>query len=563
MYKLLQYIVLIGICGNALGENVPDSNDIAPLGYDVKSQATYTYIKPVAYPFSQGKTENSQADSASHEIQVADWIAALELRITQRKGLSVSDSWVRDGSLFVKFEDGSYAVALSGNLPGDLLMGSEPDDHPEVVLGGIDSFIANSESHPDESIDAGLNVYIGQDSHVSSGYPDIVDGKFSSMYVGIDPVSGWGNMWTFVRPDSFSIAWTITNATLELPIASSFGDGSTWTMGVWVVADGGANYWTEEAITWNNKPAYGDLQSSEIVAAALTSNYYKYLDITSIAQQWNNQTHDQNGLMIAPSEAVSGQYAEITSSEGGAGPVMTLEYTLNTSDDAYEENDTLGTAYNLSGWEQVWLHLINGYGRQYDEDWFEIFVSSGYERVLVDLIFTDAEGDIDVALYDSAGVELVSSSSTSNDEYIDFTVSGGGTYYLRVYFGNQGNLYNLRWDNIPPTTQIPNPPAAIAATSITTSSFQANWNSSSGATGYRLDVSTSSTFVSFVSGYNNLDVGNVTLTSVTGLSSSTTYYYRVRAYNGSGNSGNSNSIIVMTSEDPTLDVIFSSSFEDP
>jgi hypothetical protein len=78
-----------------------------------------------------------------------------------------------------------------------------------------------------------------------------------------------------------------------------------------------------------------------------------------------------------------------------------------------------------------------------------------------------------------------------------------------------------------------------------------------------LDVSTSSTFVSFVSGYNNLDVGNVTLTSVTGLSSSTTYYYRVRAYNGSGNSGNSNSIIVMTSEDPTLDVIFSSSFEDP
>ena len=93
----------------------------------------------------------------------------------------------------------------------------------------------------------------------------------------------------------------------------------------------------------------------------------------------------------------------------------------------------------------------------------------------------------------------------------------------------------------------PAAPTANAATSLTTTSFTANWTASSGATGYRLDVSTNNTFSSFVSGYNNLDVGNVLSRSVTGLNSNTAYYYRVRAYNSSGTSGNSNTISATTS----------------
>jgi hypothetical protein len=68
----------------------------------------------------------------------------------------------------------------------------------------------------------------------------------------------------------------------------------------------------------------------------------------------------------------------------------------------------------------------------------------------------------------------------------------------------------------------------------TRSTFMANWPSVNGALGYLLDVSTSDSFSSYVDGYQDLDVGNVTARLVTGLNRGTTYYYRVRPYGVTG-----------------------------
>ena len=74
-------------------------------------------------------------------------------------------------------------------------------------------------------------------------------------------------------------------------------------------------------------------------------------------------------------------------------------------------------------------------------------------------------------------------------------------------------------------------PVPAAATSITGTGFTANWAAPATGTvsSYKLDVSTSSTFGSFVTGYQGLDCGTSLSQAVSGLTAGTTYYYRVAA----------------------------------
>ncbi len=107
---------------------------------------------------------------------------------------------------------------------------------------------------------------------------------------------------------------------------------------------------------------------------------------------------------------------------------------------------------------------------------------------------------------------------------------------------------NGAWNTVscPSACTPPTAPVATNASSITCNSFKANWNASTGATSYLLDVATNSGFTSYVAGYNNLNVGNVTSYNITGLTTGTTYYYRVRAVTTciSGNSNTKSAVPV-------------------
>ncbi len=141
--------------------------------------------------------------------------------------------------------------------------------------------------------------------------------------------------------------------------------------------------------------------------------------------------------------------------------------------------------------------------------------------------------------------------------YNNLNVGNVTTYSVSGLICNTAYYYRLRASSscgtsvssntINPTTLSTSAPTAIAATSNTGTSFSANWTAYSGATGYFLDVATDNGFTSILSGYNNLNVGNVTTYPVTGLTcGTTTYYYRIRVVNSCSTSGNSNTITTAT-----------------
>jgi phosphodiesterase/alkaline phosphatase D-like protein len=139
----------------------------------------------------------------------------------------------------------------------------------------------------------------------------------------------------------------------------------------------------------------------------------------------------------------------------------------------------------------------------------------------------------------NGGTEVIANLNVGNVTF--YSVSGltaGTTYYYRV----RSNAVPGINSNTITVVMVPPAPVAIAATNLLGTSFSANWNTTLGATGYFLDVASDLAFTTFVSGFNNLSVGNVLTYTVTGLTPTTTYYYRVRASNSSGTSGNSNTI---------------------
>ncbi|MCJ7820920.1 MAG: fibronectin type III domain-containing protein, partial [Bacteroidales bacterium] len=136
---------------------------------------------------------------------------------------------------------------------------------------------------------------------------------------------------------------------------------------------------------------------------------------------------------------------------------------------------------------------------------------------------------------------------------LSYTITGleiNTTYYYRIRAYNSGGISGS--SNIISVTTLLNPPDPPSApieddaTEISQTSFTANWSSTESATGYQLDVATDNSFTNFISGYNNLEILNDTSYEISGLTTNSYYYYRIRAYNSGGISPNSGTVEVIT-----------------
>lgn len=122
-------------------------------------------------------------------------------------------------------------------------------------------------------------------------------------------------------------------------------------------------------------------------------------------------------------------------------------------------------------------------------------------------------------------------------------LSAGVTYQYRVRSSDGLTLSN--YSNTITALTLPAAPAPGAATSVTSGSFTVSWPVVAGASGYYIEVSTDAGFASNLPLFNNLLATSTTQT-VAGLNAGTTYYFRLRSTNASGNSPLSNVITVST-----------------
>jgi len=133
----------------------------------------------------------------------------------------------------------------------------------------------------------------------------------------------------------------------------------------------------------------------------------------------------------------------------------------------------------------------------------------------------NATGLCDLGRYNAACPYTVTTGAATASSN-SLTVNGAGN------FGTGTSTYQYVVGNVG-AISFP-APVASAATSITATTFNANWATVAGATGYYIDVSASNTFASFVGIYNNLFIsGGATITTPVTVPPGATYYYRLRA----------------------------------
>jgi hypothetical protein len=112
--------------------------------------------------------------------------------------------------------------------------------------------------------------------------------------------------------------------------------------------------------------------------------------------------------------------------------------TTPTTDDAYENNDTIGTASNLG--TLTTAKTINNLVMADANDWFRFTTTGvGTSTSNVTISFQNAQGNLQLALYNSSGSLLAASQSTTDSETISLSGRVAGTYYVKVY-GTNGAL---------------------------------------------------------------------------------------------------------------------------
>jgi len=174
-----------------------------------------------------------------------------------------------------------------------------------------------------------------------------------------------------------------------------------------------------------------------------------YDSAATLADSSTSVTDDERVNFVAVTDETIFLQVELVN-DLGVVPGNTYELELNVGlattcvPDTEEPNDSSATATVLPSTGDLVTGLT---ACDTDDDWYAIDLTSG-DTLDVDVLFTDAEGDIDVELYDPSGTLVASGYSADDNETLAWPVSADGTYEIVVWLALDdgilpGNAYSL------------------------------------------------------------------------------------------------------------------------
>ena len=169
------------------------------------------------------------------------------------------------------------------------------------------------------------------------------------------------------------------------------------------------------------------------------------------------------------------------------------------ADDAYENNDSVGTAYDLGTLTSA--KTIGSLVLADSEDWFKFTITSAAKPGdFVSIGFNNSQGNLQLAIYSSYGYLMGASEGTGNTEAVTLNLLQPGTYYAKVYGagGAQNPSYSLKIS-----------PPATAATLVD----DAYENNDSAATAYDLGALTAGKTINSLVMADSQDWFKFTITS--------------------------------------------------
>ncbi len=191
--------------------------------------------------------------------------------------------------------------------------------------------------------------------------------------------------------------------------------------------------------------------------------------------------------------------------------------TVNSSGSVSDNSNTIA-ALTLPA-DPVVSAASNVTSRTFDVTWSSVMSATSYQfDVSRNANFDTFEGPYNNFSVDDTSLHVVN-------------LTPNTTYYFRVRAINASGA--SAYSNTESQLTATAPPTAISPTSLTSNAFTANWVAVPGATSYRLDVSTSSTFSTMLPGFDNLSVTGTSKVVTPLTIKEAIYYYRVSAVNAS------------------------------